>query len=43
MTNNQYTPEELQALIAGSSHKHMDFDSLANRINYSDKDRKSVV
>lgn len=37
MTNNQYTPEELQALIAGSAHKHMDFDELANRINYSDK------
>lgn len=36
MTNNQYTPEELQALIAGSSHKHIDFDSLASRINYSD-------
>lgn len=34
--NTQYTPEELQALIAGSSHKHIDFDSLANRINYSD-------
>lgn len=37
MTNNQYTPEELQALIAGSAHKHMDFDELANRINYSDQ------
>ena len=37
MTNNQYTPEELKALISGSSHKHMDFDELANRINYNDK------
>nr|DAJ75245.1 MAG TPA: hypothetical protein [Caudoviricetes sp.] len=37
MTNNQYTPEELQALIAGSAHKHMDFDELSARINYSDK------
>lgn len=35
--NNQYTPEELQALIAGSSHKHMDFDELATRINYNDQ------
>lgn len=37
MTNNQYTPEELKALISGSSHKHMDFDELANRINYDDQ------
>ena len=35
--NNQYTPEELQALIAGSSHKHIDFDELATRINYNDQ------
>lgn len=43
MTNNQYTPEELQALIAGSSHKHMDFDSLANRINYGDQLAEGVL
>nr|DAK91372.1 MAG TPA: hypothetical protein [Caudoviricetes sp.] len=41
--NNQYTSEELQALIAGSSHKHMDFDSLANRINYSDKLAEGIL
>lgn len=41
--NNQYTPEELQALIAGSSHKHMDFDSLANRINYGDQLAEGVL
>lgn len=41
--NNQYTPEELQALIAGSSHKHMDFDSLANRINYSDQLAEGIL
>lgn len=34
--NNQYTPEELQALIAGSSHKHINFDELSARINYAD-------
>lgn len=41
--NNQYTPEELQALIAGSAHKHMDFDELANRINYSDKLAEGIL
>lgn len=34
--NNQYTPEELQALISGSSHKHINFDELSARINYAD-------
>lgn len=33
--NNQYTEEELRALIAGSSHKHINFEELASRINYS--------
>lgn len=41
--NNQYTPEELQAIIAGSAHKHMDFDELANRINYSDKLAEGIL
>lgn len=41
--NNQYTPEELQALIAGSSHKHMDFDNLANRINYGDQLAEGIM
>lgn len=41
--NNQYTSEELQALIAGSAHKHMDFDELANRINYSDKLAEGIL
>lgn len=41
--NNQYTPEELKALISGSSHKHMDFDSLANRINYADQLAEGIL
>lgn len=41
--NNQYTPEELQALIAGSSHKHINFDSLANRINCSDQLAEGIL
>lgn len=35
--NNQYTEDELRALIAGSSHKHINFEELASRINYSDQ------
>lgn len=41
--NNQYTPEELKALIAGSSHKHINFDELANRINYSDQLMEGIL
>lgn len=41
--NNQYTPEELQALITGSAHKYMDFDELANSINYSDKLAEGIL
>lgn len=43
MINHQYTSEELQALIAGSSHKHINFDELANRINYSDKLAEGIL
>ena len=41
--NNQYTPEELQALVAGSAHKHTDFNELANRINYSDQLAEGIL
>lgn len=41
--NNQYTEEELKALIAGSSHKHIDFEELASRINYSDQLAEGIL
>lgn len=41
--NNQYTEEELRALIAGSSHKHIDFEELASRINYSDQLAEGIL
>lgn len=41
--NNQYTEEELRALIAGSSHKHINFEELASRINYSDQLAEGIL
>lgn len=41
--NTQYTPEELQALVAGSSHKHINFDELTSRINYGDQLAEGIL
>lgn len=41
--NNQYTEEELRALIAGSSHKHINFEELASRINYSNQLAEGIL
>ena len=41
--NNQYTEEELKALIAGSSHKHINFEELASRINYADQLAEGIL
>lgn len=41
--NNQYTEEELRALIAGSSHKHINFDELTARINYGDQLAEGIL
>jgi len=41
--NNQYTSEELQALVAGSSHKHINFDELITfNTKLSDKTEEEI-